>query len=36
MGRRSILHVQLNGEQGVDGIEVGGQVTPVIEGTLRL
>jgi trans-2,3-dihydro-3-hydroxyanthranilate isomerase len=36
MGRRSILHVQLHGEQGVDGIEVGGHVTPVAEATLRL
>src|SRR5215813_26501 len=36
MGRRSILHVQLNGERGADGIEVGGYVTPVIEATLRL
>jgi len=36
MGRRSILHVQLHGEQGADGIEVGGHVTPVAEATLRL
>jgi trans-2,3-dihydro-3-hydroxyanthranilate isomerase len=36
MGRRSILHVQLNGEQGADGIEVGGYVSPVAEATLRL
>jgi trans-2,3-dihydro-3-hydroxyanthranilate isomerase len=36
MGRRSILHVQLNGEQGVDGIEVGGYVSPVAEATLWL
>jgi trans-2,3-dihydro-3-hydroxyanthranilate isomerase len=34
MGRRSILHVQLNGEQGADGIEVGGFVSPVAEATL--
>jgi len=36
MGRPSILHVQLHGEQGADGIEVGGHVTPVAEATLRL
>jgi trans-2,3-dihydro-3-hydroxyanthranilate isomerase len=36
MGRRSILHIQLHGEQGADGIEVGGYVTPVAEATLRL
>jgi trans-2,3-dihydro-3-hydroxyanthranilate isomerase len=36
MGRRSFLHVKLNGEQGAEGIEVGGYVTPVAEATLRL
>lgn len=36
MGRRSLLHVQINGESGVDGIEVGGYVTPVAEATLTL
>lgn len=36
MGRRSNLHVQLHGEQGADGIEVGGYVTPVAEATLWL
>ena len=36
MGRRSILHVRLNGEQGADGIEVGGHVSPVAEATLWL
>jgi trans-2,3-dihydro-3-hydroxyanthranilate isomerase len=36
MGRRSTLHVQLHGKQGADGIEVGGYVTPVAEGALRL
>lgn len=36
MGRRSILHVQLYGEQGADGIEVGGYVSPVAEATMRL
>jgi len=36
MGRRSILHVHLRGEQGNDGIEVGGYVAPVIEARLIL
>lgn len=36
MRRRSFLHVQLHGEQGADGIEVGGYVTPVAEATLTL
>jgi trans-2,3-dihydro-3-hydroxyanthranilate isomerase len=36
MGRRSILHILIHGEQGADGIEVGGYVTPVIEGVLTL
>lgn len=36
MGRRSILHVHIHGENGVDGIAVGGNVTPVLEGTLSL
>ncbi len=36
MGRRSSLHVHIRGERGVDGIEVGGHVTPVAEGTLTI
>jgi len=36
MGRRSILYVQINGEQGADSIEVGGHVTPVTEATMTL
>jgi trans-2,3-dihydro-3-hydroxyanthranilate isomerase len=36
MGRRSLLHIQLHGEQGADGIEVGGYVSPVAEATMRL
>jgi trans-2,3-dihydro-3-hydroxyanthranilate isomerase len=36
MGRRSILHVQISGDQGADGIEVGGHVTPVAEATMTL
>lgn len=30
MGRRSVLHVQLHGEGGADGIEIGGHVVPVV------
>jgi trans-2,3-dihydro-3-hydroxyanthranilate isomerase len=36
MGRRSLLHIQLNGEQGAGGIEVGGYVSPVAEAIMRL
>ena len=36
MGRRSILHVRIHGENGVDGIDVGGYVTPLTEATMRL
>jgi len=36
MGRRSLLHVTINGSAGCDGIEVGGHVTPVASGTLTL
>lgn len=36
MKRRSILHVRLRGNSGVDGIEVGGDVTPLVEATMTL
>ena len=36
MKRRSILHVRVAGDQGADGIYVGGQVTAVAEGTMKL
>ena len=36
MGRRSLLHVCICGENGVDGIDVGGYVTPLTEATMRL
>jgi len=36
MGRRSLLHVAIHGEGGTEGICVGGEVTPVMEGRLRL
>jgi trans-2,3-dihydro-3-hydroxyanthranilate isomerase len=36
MGRRSLLHVRIRGERGVDGIDVGGRVTPIIEAVMTL
>jgi len=36
MGRRSILHVRLNGENGANGIEIGGYVSAVAEATMTL
>jgi len=36
MGRRSILHVCVHGENGAAGIDVGGYVTPLTEATMRL
>jgi trans-2,3-dihydro-3-hydroxyanthranilate isomerase len=36
MQRRSRLHVQLLGEAGCEGIEVGGYVTPLAEGLMTL
>jgi trans-2,3-dihydro-3-hydroxyanthranilate isomerase len=36
MGRRSLLHVQIHGENGSDGIDVGGHVVPVSSATMRL
>jgi len=36
MGRRSILHVCVHGENGTLGIDVGGYVTPLTEATMRL
>ena len=36
MGRRSILHVHVFGEQGAGGIDVGGYVTPIAQGTMTL
>jgi trans-2,3-dihydro-3-hydroxyanthranilate isomerase len=36
MGRRSFLHVRIHGEQGADGIDVGGYVTPICEATMNL
>jgi trans-2,3-dihydro-3-hydroxyanthranilate isomerase len=36
MGRRSMLHVRVHGENGMDGIDVGGFVTKVIDGELRI
>jgi trans-2,3-dihydro-3-hydroxyanthranilate isomerase len=36
MGRRSFLHILIRGEHGVDGIDIGGYVTPVAEAIMRL
>jgi trans-2,3-dihydro-3-hydroxyanthranilate isomerase len=36
MGRRSFLHVEIQGERGAHGILVGGHVTPVAEGVVKL
>jgi trans-2,3-dihydro-3-hydroxyanthranilate isomerase len=36
MGRRSELHVLINGERGSNGIEIGGNVVHVAEATMRL
>ena len=36
MGRRSFLHAFVHGENGVDGIEVGGHVTPLSRATMTL
>jgi trans-2,3-dihydro-3-hydroxyanthranilate isomerase len=35
MGRRSALHVRLNGDKGAEGIEVGGYVTPLVDATMK-
>jgi trans-2,3-dihydro-3-hydroxyanthranilate isomerase len=34
MGRRSLLHVQLQGERGADGIAIGGHVTPLVRAVM--
>jgi trans-2,3-dihydro-3-hydroxyanthranilate isomerase len=36
MGRRSLLHVEIHGDEGVDGIDVGGYVTPIVEAVMSL
>ena len=36
MGRRSILHVAIHGENGADGIDVGGHVVALASGTMSL
>ena len=36
MRRRSLLHVDVRGDSGVDGIDVGGYVTPLAIATMRL
>jgi trans-2,3-dihydro-3-hydroxyanthranilate isomerase len=36
MGRRSLLHVEIQGQSGMEGIHVGGHVTPIIEAVMTL
>lgn len=36
MGRRSLLHVYIRGENGAEQIEVGGHVTPVATASMRI
>jgi trans-2,3-dihydro-3-hydroxyanthranilate isomerase len=36
MGRRSLLHCEIQGKEGVDGIFVGGYVTPVAEAVMTI
>jgi trans-2,3-dihydro-3-hydroxyanthranilate isomerase len=36
MGRRSILHVRIYGDEGLGGIQVGGYVVPIIEAVIKL
>jgi len=36
MGRRSLLHVEIRGHEGENGIDVGGYVTPLVDATMAL
>jgi trans-2,3-dihydro-3-hydroxyanthranilate isomerase len=36
MGRRSLLHVQIQGKEAGGGIDVGGHVTPIVEAVMTL
>jgi trans-2,3-dihydro-3-hydroxyanthranilate isomerase len=36
MGRRSILHVRIDGVRGAHGIDVGGYVTPIVDAVMTL
>lgn len=36
MGRRSILHIRIRGEEGEEGIDVGGQVRSLVRATMTL
>jgi hypothetical protein len=36
MGRRSFVHVRVRGENGVEGIDVGGHMAPVAIASMRL
>jgi trans-2,3-dihydro-3-hydroxyanthranilate isomerase len=36
MGRRSLLYIEIQGDEGADGIYVGGHVTPIVEAVMTL
>jgi trans-2,3-dihydro-3-hydroxyanthranilate isomerase len=36
MGRRSLLHVEVQGKEAADGIYVGGYVTPIVEAVMKI
>jgi trans-2,3-dihydro-3-hydroxyanthranilate isomerase len=36
MGRRSMLHVEIDGQNGANGIYVGGHVTPIVKAVMTL
>jgi predicted PhzF superfamily epimerase YddE/YHI9 len=36
MGRRSLLHVEVDGKESADEIYVGGYVTPIVEAVMTL
>ena len=36
MRRRSLLHIHIRGKDGANGIDVGGYVTPLAEGVMRI
>ena len=36
MGRRNLLHVRIHGDNGLNGIDIGGYVTPLTKATMQL
>ena len=36
MGRRSILHVYVRGQDGIEGIEIGGHIAPIATATMTI